>query len=234
MTSIEALLPDDPVALAALMDAAAAKFAAAQFASVTEDGLVNTAEVMESARRRLDGADAALLVEISDRNLARKVGLFSLHQFLAQYLRVGDGEAKRRRVAAEAIGQFSSLSGGTLDPRLPATAGAVADGVIGGGHIREIAAVMDRIPAAVDADIAADWQELQLSRVETFRQLLAKLPATALRPGLTKEAAIDTAWAIASPETHELFVVRRGWSYDEYEAWVASTLTAALLSPDGT
>ncbi|ALG86794.1 HNH endonuclease signature motif containing protein [Gordonia phthalatica] len=145
-------LPEDPVALAALMDQVAAKFAAAPFAAVTEDQLVTTAEVMESARRRLDGADAALLVEISDRNAVRKVGLFSLHQFLAQHLRVGDGEAKRRRIAAEAIGQFSSLTGATLDPALPATATAVADGAIGGGHVREIAAVMDRIPSAVDAE----------------------------------------------------------------------------------
>ncbi|MBM7369422.1 HNH endonuclease signature motif containing protein [Gordonia hydrophobica] len=157
-------LPDDPVALASLMDAVAAKFAAARFAAVTEDELVTTAEVMESARRRLDGADAAMLVEISDRNAARKVGLFSVHQFLAQHLRVGDGEAKRRRIVADAIGQFSSFSGGTLDPRLPATATAVVDGAIGGGHVREIAAIMDRIPSAVDPDTRAR-AEAQLAAI---------------------------------------------------------------------
>lgn len=84
--------------------------------------------------------------------------------------------------------------------------------------------------AAVDKDVADDWQDLQQQRRETFRLLLAKLPDDALRQGLTREAATDTAWAIASPETHELFVQRRGWGYDRYEAWVRTTLTAALLA----
>ena len=55
------------------------------------------------------------------------------------------------------------------------------------------------------------------------------LPDAALRPGLTADAAVDTAWAIASPETHELFVLRRGWTYDQYQSWVRVTLSAALL-----
>lgn len=85
-----------------------------------------------------------------------------------------------------------------------------------------------RDAAAIDPGIAADWQALQDGRHRTFEVLLANLPEDAFRPGVTREAAVDTAWAIASPETHELFVVRRGWSYDRYEEWVASTLRAAV------
>ena len=59
--------------------------------------------------------------------------------------------------------------------------------------------------------------------------MLARLPDRARRQGLTREAAIEAAWAIASPETHELFVRRLGWTHDRYEAWVFSTLAAALL-----
>lgn len=88
--------------------------------------------------------------------------------------------------------------------------------------------------AAVDKDVADDWQDLQQQRRETFRLLLAKLPDDALRRGLTREAATDTAWAIASPETHELFVQRRGWGYDRYEAWVRTTLSAALIADGAT
>ena len=99
-------------------------------------------------------------------------------------------------------------------------------------HIAERSAVgwkTYRDGAAVDPDINADWTQLQAGRRETFRALLAHLPDTAWRPGLSIDAAADTAWAIASPETHELFVVRRGWDYDRYEQWVTATLTAALL-----
>lgn len=84
--------------------------------------------------------------------------------------------------------------------------------------------------AAVDADIAEDWQHLQEQRRETFRQVLGRLPTQALRPGLSMDDAVDTAWAIASPETHELFIQRLGWNYDRYETWVAATLSAALIA----
>jgi hypothetical protein len=61
--------------------------------------------------------------------------------------------------------------------------------------------------------------------------MLAQIPASALRPGLSPAAAADTAWAIASPETHRQLVREAGYSYDQLEAWVRTTLSAALL-PD--
>lgn len=45
------------------------------------------------------------------------------------------------------------------------------------------------------------------------------------------DIAADTAWAIASPETHHQLVREAGYSYDQLEAWVGSTLSAALF-PD--
>ena len=86
-----------------------------------------------------------------------------------------------------------------------------------------------RDAAGIDPEIATDWQHLQDGRRNVMRTLIANLPTAALRAELTPDNAADTAWAIASPETHELLVLRRGWSYDQYENWVASTLTAALL-----
>jgi hypothetical protein len=60
--------------------------------------------------------------------------------------------------------------------------------------------------------------------------MFARLPARALRPGLSHAAAADTAWVIASPDTHDLLVRRAGYSYDQLEDWVRTTLTAALLA----
>jgi AcrR family transcriptional regulator len=84
--------------------------------------------------------------------------------------------------------------------------------------------------AAVDPDIAADWQQLSDRRREGFRAMFARLPAEALRSGLSHAAAADTAWVIASPDTHDLLVRRAGYSYDQLEDWVRTTLTAALLA----
>jgi AcrR family transcriptional regulator len=83
--------------------------------------------------------------------------------------------------------------------------------------------------AGVDPDIAADWQQLSDLRRRAFHAFFARLPAEALRPGLTSALAADTAWVIASPDTHDLLVCQAGYSYDELEEWVRDTLGAALL-----
>jgi hypothetical protein len=85
--------------------------------------------------------------------------------------------------------------------------------------------------AAVDPGIAADWQRISQMRRDAFRVMFAQVPAAALRPGLTAAAAADTAWAIASPQTHDQLVRQAGYSYDQLEEWVRGTVTAALF-PD--
>jgi len=84
--------------------------------------------------------------------------------------------------------------------------------------------------AAVDPGIAADWEQLNKLRRMAFHTMFARLPAGALRPGLSHATAADTAWVIASPDTHDLLVRRAGYSYDELEDWVRRTVIAALLA----
>ncbi len=50
-----------------------------------------------------------------------------------------------------------------------------------------------------------------------------------LRPGLSVERARDLVWVTTSPEAFALLVRDRGWSLDDYEAWVRDALVAALL-----
>ena len=83
--------------------------------------------------------------------------------------------------------------------------------------------------AAVDPDIAADWRHLNDLRRQAIHAMFSRLPAAALRPGLTPAAAADTAWVIASPDTHDQLVRQAGYSYDQLEEWVRGTLSAALL-----
>jgi AcrR family transcriptional regulator len=85
--------------------------------------------------------------------------------------------------------------------------------------------------AAVDAQAARDWESLMEIRRVNYRQLIAQIPADRLRDGLTPDSAADTAWVIASPQSHELMVRIAGMTYDEFEEWVRITVTAALL-PD--
>lgn len=88
-----------------------------------------------------------------------------------------------------------------------------------------------RDAAATDSEIAADWQALEHLRRGTFADIVRRIPTASLRAGMTADAATDTAWAIASPETHELLVGRADYTLDQYEEWVATTLAAALVAP---
>jgi hypothetical protein len=53
--------------------------------------------------------------------------------------------------------------------------------------------------------------------------------AGALAPGLTVERARDLIWLHTAPDTYRLLVLERGWSLDDYQRWLATSLAAALL-----
>jgi AcrR family transcriptional regulator len=88
-----------------------------------------------------------------------------------------------------------------------------------------------RDAAASDPEIAADWQQFQALRHDTFTALVNYFPAGSLRPGLDPADATDTAWAIASPDTYDMLVRIRGYTLDQYQEWVTATLTTLLLRP---
>jgi len=52
-----------------------------------------------------------------------------------------------------------------------------------------------------------------------------------LRTGLTQPRATDIIYTVMSPEVFRILTVERGWSEDEYEAWLARTLRTQLLPP---
>lgn len=83
--------------------------------------------------------------------------------------------------------------------------------------------------AGIDPDIAADWQLLNDLRRKAFRTMISLIPVTELRAGLTHDFAADTAWVIASPDTHDQLVRHAAYSYDQLESWVLDTLIAAIL-----
>jgi TetR/AcrR family transcriptional regulator, regulator of autoinduction and epiphytic fitness len=87
--------------------------------------------------------------------------------------------------------------------------------------------LMMRAAAASDPEVAAGWQRSVSLRRETARAVVRALRG--LRPGLSREHAIDLVWAIASPEIYDLLVLQRGWSPAECAKWVADAIATALL-----
>src|SRR5215471_6685686 len=87
--------------------------------------------------------------------------------------------------------------------------------------------LMMRAAAAGDPEVAAAWQRSVGLRRDTGRAVVGALRG--LRPGMSREHAVDLVWTIASPETYDLLVLQRGWSPAECAAWAADAITAALL-----
>lgn len=138
-----------PAELMAIAEAVEEELAAAALSRESEDALLDLLEIRERAHRKAVLTDAALYVEISDRSAYRRAGYATLHQLFTHGLRVSEGQSRHRRSVAAAVGRFTAMTGERLEPELPETAAAVADGAIGGAHVTAIDEVMDKIPSGV-------------------------------------------------------------------------------------
>jgi AcrR family transcriptional regulator len=88
-----------------------------------------------------------------------------------------------------------------------------------------------RSGAPVDPEIAALWERIQTEFRENQRRIVASIAEKgALRPDLDVERAADILWTINHGDLWQHLVVRRGWSAEEYEHWLAETFQALLLS----
>jgi AcrR family transcriptional regulator len=86
--------------------------------------------------------------------------------------------------------------------------------------------------AGSDPEAAALLAEhIRQRQVGQARIARALARAGALRPGITERNAADIIHALMSPEVYRLLTTDRRWSGDQYQTWLADTLTQQLLSP---
>lgn len=89
-----------------------------------------------------------------------------------------------------------------------------------------------RDAASVDAEIDALWQRIEREFRANQRSVVELLHEQgALRAELDVERAADVLWALNHPSLWWLLVGERGWSGDEYEAWLADLHSAQILAP---
>jgi AcrR family transcriptional regulator len=128
---------------------------------------------------------------------------------------VGDDEP----VAVAERPEFLALGRGRRTDRIEAAASLVA-------VIHERTAPMAKLvreAATTDdelAEVLRATRERQRADVEAGLELILGRRPT--------EDERDGAWAILSPEVHLLLVQESGWSLDQYERWIAETLTRVL------
>ncbi|GAC57819.1 hypothetical protein GOHSU_25_00540 [Gordonia hirsuta DSM 44140 = NBRC 16056] len=158
------VLPDSPTALAQLIDTALNKLTGADLGGENENDVAAIIEITERSRRRFDAVSAQLYREGSDRGVCTAAGYLSMHLYLSLGLRLGKGESRRRAALAARLTSGTTLTGEKLEPQMPSTATAIADGDIGAPHALIIAETLKKIPDALGATVKSD-AEAQLAEL---------------------------------------------------------------------
>jgi AcrR family transcriptional regulator len=95
-------------------------------------------------------------------------------------------------------------------------------------RLERVGPVLQALAASGEPELAELLANVDRARLDGMGVFIAALGQNgALR--VEAGPAAETAWALASPELHQLLVRRRGWSRERYRDWLADTLAAALL-----
>jgi TetR/AcrR family transcriptional regulator, regulator of autoinduction and epiphytic fitness len=87
-----------------------------------------------------------------------------------------------------------------------------------------------RVAGKTETEIADRTRDLYEERMQNMRRFAEALAANGpLRDALDTRRAAETIWALSSPDLFQLMIGYRRWTPDEYAAWLAQTLEAAIL-----
>jgi AcrR family transcriptional regulator len=83
----------------------------------------------------------------------------------------------------------------------------------------------------VDPEAAQLMDDIRRQRHTGQSRIVAALSERGvLSPDLQISEAVDMTYAILSPDVHHILTAERGWSADQYEQWLARSLSALLVS----
>lgn len=86
------------------------------------------------------------------------------------------------------------------------------------------------VAANVDAEAQALVDDSQRQRLAGARTVVRRLVALgALKPGLSRDQAVDVAWLASDAVLHDRLVRTRGWSQGRFEGWLAEGLIEQLI-----
>ncbi len=115
----------------------------------------------------------SVVTEIDSRATAATVGYPTTVELVRAVTRVPLGEARARIAAATDLLPSRGLNGAPVEPKLPATAAAVAEHAIGAADVRVIRSILTRIPphlgddkrAEVEAELAHNARTLDAGQL---------------------------------------------------------------------
>lgn len=87
-----------------------------------------------------------------------------------------------------------------------------------------------RTAASTEPEIAELLKHLLKERLSAMQVFVERISTNGpFRDGLTSSQAAETVWVISSAEVFRLLTVDRGWSGEQYAAWLGETLARLLL-----
>jgi AcrR family transcriptional regulator len=87
-----------------------------------------------------------------------------------------------------------------------------------------------RDAAGADPELERLWDDMEARRLEGQGRFVAMLAERgALRSGLSFEAARDVVWTLCSLAVHDLLVLERGWTPQDYGEWLAASIVREVL-----
>lgn len=123
--------------------------------------------------RVLENAMMHKLAELDRRGAASELGYRNLAQVLRHAVRWDLKTAREWVARAELLAREVTPTGSVLEPELPVTAQAMAEGALSGEHISAVAEVMKELPPEAELPIVEFARENEPSAVRTFGKKLA-------------------------------------------------------------
>lgn len=166
--------------------------------------------------------DAGVVVETVYRSFGSKVALFGavVEAALA-------GGVERAEVPVEERPAIAAIIAETGPAKQVALYAATQPGIHrrAGPFLRAV-----RDAASLGPEVARVWSELEGQRYAGQARIAGMLASRgALREGLGVEKATDLIWTLTSLVVHDLLVVERGWTSEQYEGWLTDALKRELL-----
>jgi len=89
-----------------------------------------------------------------------------------------------------------------------------------------------RDAGSTDPECAALWTEISQRRAANMRRFIVDLAATGeLRKDRPAEELADVVWSMNGPEYWILLVAERGWTPQQFAAWLGDAWSLLLLEP---
>ena len=138
----------------------------------------------------------AVVAEIDSRDMAGGLGYRTTADLVRAVARVPQDEARARIAAATDVLPSRGLNGAPVEPKLPATAAAVAEHAIGAADVKVVRSILARIPphlgaqirTEVEAELAHHARTLDAGQLETLgKRILGYLDQDGRRPNDTPD-----------------------------------------------